>query len=354
MKRHLLVKMAALTLAVGLAGGIAHPAAAQGTLPAVQAPSAQQFSLTDTIAITQQTLTVTGTGMQAGDGTLAGTQFQLDLTGSMSNRSGQGTLQVRQVGGVIYFQGSGESKAHAIDLSKLPAGAVGLINPVPGGGNLDAGSVGRLLPYLTQVQALGAEAVEGAPTTRYQGVVDLAKLVGDADSGLPPAQQLPKDAKLTATVWIGDKDHYIHQAHFLLSLTVMEPGNAQGMPLNEDLLLTYRGFNAPVAVTALAAAQAEDVNVPAIGGLLRVAGFPAFLISAASSGAEMPVTMEPPASVPGPPTIAPPPVPVIAPPPGMPTTGAADPTGALALLALGLLGLGVGVRLRHVTATHDA
>jgi len=293
-----------LSLALGLAPGAA---AQTGSLPALK-PTSSDFSLTGTITVGPQTVNLQGSGMLGGD------QFQQTLTASAGGVPVLGVEWI-QIDMSFWFKMANQAQWQMMDLATLPGGVPDIASALPGLNGFTPNGGQRTLDAVSSTQQVGKETVEGATTTAYQSTVDIAKLYTSLGTPAPQVAQLAAVSTLKLYLWVGDADGYLHQQRVVL--TSKAPVNGAVVDMVVDFTITYRNFGRSVKLSAPANAVPYSPAAP-------------------------PVI---------PPLAAPTTVPVIAPAPnpapGMPTTGAPDPRGALALLALGLAAAASGALLRR-------
>lgn len=354
-----------LTLVLVLVGllGAVRPAAAQtGGLPTVVQPPSARFELHGDIKVS---ISSGGSSagwllvMLSGSGAQAGANLQEDLTTAVQfpglntpaapSEPFTSTTSTILVDGKYYTRstsgGTGEAgQWYVTDLSTMPGGGANMSNPVAGLVGIDPTQAGLYAGALT-VQPVGKETVSGGATTKYQIDVDVPKLyaaLGVTETA--ETTQLLQSTKLVLYMWVGDADSYLYQLQMTLNAQATDAETKEVISEALDLMITYRDFGAAITIVA----PPNALPLPTAESGAGEAAIPVGI------GAVLPgmATMAP---MPGMPTVMPMPVnepPVIAPPPatpipGMPRSGTADPTGALVLLALGLLCVASGALARR-------
>jgi len=132
---------------------------------------------------------------------------------------------------------------------KIPLTDIGAGSPFPSGfGEYDATSQAKMLADLQDVQATGAQRVDGVQTTMYSGTLDLAKAI----SGLPAAQRSEIlslfTGNVSVTVWIDGSG---------LLRKFAETETVSGHPIS--VVFTIRSYNQPVNVTIPSGSQVYDL-----------------------------------------------------------------------------------------------
>jgi hypothetical protein len=298
---HLWMGVLAGMLAVLLGPALGAAAQAAGLPTFKFAPSAR-FDLTGSIRVGGAVSTLSGPGMLAGD------QFQQDLTVTPPDGAAPITLNQIQIGSMYYFKLTGSDQWQSIDLSKTPGNVPNIQSTIPGLNGFNPNGGQRTYDAALPAQATGKETISGVATTRYEADVDVGKLYRSLGAPEAQAAQIAAVSKMHLTLWIGDADNVLYQQRVVLNTRAAGPG---GTPIDVvvDFTITYHDAGTPVTITA-------------------------------PSGA-VPYVPKP---------IAPAPQPTAAPAtaPGMPKTGAADPTGLLVLLGAGGLILLAGGLVRRL------
>jgi hypothetical protein len=232
--------------------------------------------------------TVADAGQQSSNAGSARASFTANFTGTtsgtmtgegeFSNREGHLTLDMSDLGGGAFGDGTAElTFSDLVYYMKLPSGS-GL--PLPPGKEwvkLDLKKLGEStgldLGQLTQLsqsdpsQALdflqgasddfhevGTEDVRGAPTTHYAGTIDLAKAAENAPAAIAEQYrklaELAPSSKVPMDVWVGE-DGYVHKLRFEQKLT-----EGASMTMEEELY----DFGANVDVSAPPEDQVVDLT----------------------------------------------------------------------------------------------
>jgi len=310
----------ALALVGALLIGGAHPAAAQSVpgLPTIKQPTSARFDLNGTVAVSGQTLTISGTGATAGS------DSRVDL--SIGTPAGSSTTSVITKDGKVYSK-SGDGSWQVIDIAGV-SGMTGIpgLGSLPGAGSLGSGGMPDLAAIGSALHIGPAmpDTVNGSATSRYDADVDVPKLLTAAGQPAPDPQTaaIYQSIQMKISFWVGTSDQYLHKLTLVLTANV--PDKTQPISLSLTYNMTFHDFNTVVTITAPPNAVSAPVAVPVIS--------------------------RPPAppSVPAPP--AAPPTgnsSNIGPAPGMPRTGAGASFALLLLPATGLLCLACGVLLRR-------
>jgi hypothetical protein len=313
-------------LVMGLSVGLVHGAAAQTGqppdlgLPPIKQPSSARFDIKGNITLGDQAITLSGNGSQAG------TSVQLDMDLSIPGVPAT-TLHLIETAQRLYTRMGDDPQWQYVDLTQGMSGMPGMLPGMTGGAGgllmgINPADLAQILQDAVHVQQVGKETLGGAPTTKYQIDIDLAKVVNGVNPGQPPdpqTQQILASAKYMMFLWVGDNDQYVHQVQIVLTLQIPDANNVP-QTLGSDLMLTLRDFDTPITIT-------EPTN--------------AVPLDTGTGGVAMPI-IEPPPVVAPPPVIAPPPNPE----PGMPRTGAPAglPLPLFLVLGLGLALLGVRMR----------
>ena len=206
----------------------------------------------------------------AGEGTfdLKGKRGHLTMTTSVP---GQGDVQVEEIidGLVLYMRSDVLAKAlpsgkkwlkidlkeagkkTGVDLAQLEQLSGGSSDPT------------QFLTYLAKagdVRKVGAEDVNGIPTTHYHATIDFAKLAGSAGAAADSVRQLEKlsgQKSLPTDVWIDANQRVRRQT---VSIAAQQP-----VPIRFALTTDYKRFGVPVDAHAPAADETADY-ADVIGG----------------------------------------------------------------------------------------
>jgi hypothetical protein len=108
---------------------------------------------------------------------------------------------------------------------------------------------------------VGAEEVNGVPTTRWHMEFDFAKLFSDPDL-MPEASEPIPPMIITYDLWIGDADSYVHRVATGMNFSMPEE-DGQGGSFAMTMVMTYSNFDQPVEIVAPAdAAPTTDDETP--------------------------------------------------------------------------------------------
>jgi hypothetical protein len=180
-----------------------------------------------------------------------------------TNVPGQGDVRVEEVidGLVIYMRADALAQA-------LPSGKKWLkIDLVEAGrqSGVDIGALQQLggsgdptqfLSYLAKagdVRKVGAEDINGTPTTHYHATIDFAKLAKSAGGAADSVRQLQKltgQKSLPTDIWIDGSQRVRRQT---VAISTQRP-----VPIDFDLTIDYERFGVPVDVHAPAASETAD------------------------------------------------------------------------------------------------
>ena len=180
-----------------------------------------------------------------------------------TNVPGQGDVRVEEIidGLVIYMRTDALAQA-------LPSGKKWLkIDLVEAGrqSGVDIGALQQLggsgdptqfLTYLAKagdVRKVGAEDVNGTPTTHYHATIDFAKLAKSAGGAADSVRQLQKltgQKSLPTDIWIDGSQRVRRQT---VAISTQRP-----VPIDFDLTIDYERFGVPVDVHAPAASETAD------------------------------------------------------------------------------------------------
>jgi hypothetical protein len=180
-----------------------------------------------------------------------------------TNVPGQGDVRVEEIidGLVIYMRTDALAQA-------LPSGKKWLkIDLVEAGrqSGVDIGALQQLggsgdptqfLSYLAKagdVRKVGAEDINGTPTTRYHATIDFAKLAKSAGGAAGSVRQLQKltgQKSLPTDIWIDGSQRVRRQT---VAISTQRP-----VPIDFDLTIDYERFGVPVDVHAPAASETAD------------------------------------------------------------------------------------------------
>ena len=180
-----------------------------------------------------------------------------------TNVPGQGDVRVEEIidGLVIYMRTDALAQA-------LPSGKKWLkIDLVEAGrqSGVDIGALQQLggsgdptqfLTYLAKagdVRKVGAEDINGTPTTHYHATIDFAKLAKSAGGAADSVRQLQKltgQKSLPTDIWIDGSQRVRRQT---VAISTQRP-----VPIDFDLTIDYERFGVPVDVHAPAASETAD------------------------------------------------------------------------------------------------
>ena len=180
-----------------------------------------------------------------------------------TNVPGQGDVRVEEIidGLVIYMRTDALAQA-------LPSGKKWLkIDLVEAGrqSGVDIGALQQLggsgdptqfLSYLAKagdVRKVGAEDINGTPTTHYHATIDFAKLAKSAGGAAYSVRQLQKltgQKSLPTDIWIDGSQRVRRQT---VAISTQRP-----VPIDFDLTIDYERFGVPVYVHAPAASETAD------------------------------------------------------------------------------------------------
>ena len=180
-----------------------------------------------------------------------------------TNVPGQGDVRVEEIidGLVIYMRTDALAQA-------LPSGKKWLkIDLVEAGrqSGVDIGALQQLggsgdptqfLSYLAKagdVRKVGAEDINGTPTTHYHATIDFAKLAKSAGGAADSVRQLQKltgQKSLPTDIWIDGNQRVRRQT---VAISTQRP-----VPIDFDLTIDYERFGVPVDVHAPAASETAD------------------------------------------------------------------------------------------------
>jgi hypothetical protein len=180
-----------------------------------------------------------------------------------TNVPGQGDVRVEEIidGLVIYMRTDALAQA-------LPSGKKWLkIDLVEAGrqSGVDIGALQQLggsgdptqfLSYLAKagdVRKVGAEDINGTPTTHYHATIDFAKLAKSAGGAAGSVRQLQKltgQKSLPTDIWIDGSQRVRRQT---VAISTQRP-----VPIDFDLTIDYERFGVPVDVHAPAASETAD------------------------------------------------------------------------------------------------
>jgi hypothetical protein len=180
-----------------------------------------------------------------------------------TNVPGQGDVRVEEIidGLVIYMRTDALAQA-------LPSGKKWLkIDLVEAGrqSGVDIGALQQLggsgdptqfLSYLAKagdVRKVGAEDINGTPTTHYHATIDFAKLAKSAGGAADSVRQLQKltgQKSLPTDIWIDASQRVRRQT---VAISTQRP-----VPIDFDLTIDYERFGVPVDVHAPAASETAD------------------------------------------------------------------------------------------------
>jgi hypothetical protein len=185
---------------------------------------------------------------------------QLTMTTSVP---GQGDVRVEEIinGLVLYMRTDAIAQA-------LPSGKKWLKIDLEAAGRQSGVDIGALqqlggggdptqfLTYLAKagdVRKVGAEDVNGTPTTRYHAKIDFAKLAksaGGAADSVRQLQTLTGLKSLPTDIWIDGSRRVRRQT---VAISTQRP-----VPIDFDLTIDYERFGVPVDVHAPAASETAD------------------------------------------------------------------------------------------------
>jgi hypothetical protein len=121
----------------------------------------------------------------------------------------------------------------------------------------------EFLTYLAKagdVRKVGAEDVNGIPTTHYHATIEFAKLAGSAGAAADSVRQLEKlsgQKSLPTDIWIDASQRVRRQT---VSIAAQQP-----LPIKFDLTIDYKRFGVPVDVHAPPSGETADY-ADVIGG----------------------------------------------------------------------------------------
>jgi hypothetical protein len=119
-----------------------------------------------------------------------------------------------------------------------------------------SGDPTQFLTYLAKagdVRKVGAEDVNGTPTTHYHATIDFAKLAKSAGGAADSVRQLQKltgQKSLPTDIWIDGSQRVRRQT---VAISTQRP-----VPIDFDLTIDYERFGVPVDVHAPAASETAD------------------------------------------------------------------------------------------------
>ena len=261
MKTRVRLWLLSLVMLLTLAPALAQGASARSTadeLPTTKEPSSAKFDINGSITSTGMgegvTIEISGAGQMAKD------KLQLDMTLAMPDlpaapgSPNSFTISMITLDQKLYFKMTGlstegEDKWYVSDLSDA-----GLM---PGMGTGMTGLDPELAEALT-VTEMGKEAINGAPTTKYQIDFDL-NMLNDLSGG-GTEQEALDNATMVMYMWVGDSDMYLHQMRLEMDIEIAEPGGGPSSQLLMDLTMTFKEFDQPVNIAAPANAEPLDLT----------------------------------------------------------------------------------------------
>ena len=256
-----------LTLAPALAQGASARSRAD-ELPITKEPSSAKFDINGTITSTGMgedvTIQISGSGQMTKD------KLQMDMTLAIPDlpaapgSPNSFTISMIILDEKLYFKMTGlstggEEQWYVSDLSDA-----GLM---PGMGTGMTGLDPALAEALTVTQ-MGKEAINGAPTTKYQIDFDLNMLNNLAGGGTE--QEALDNATMVMYMWVGDNDMYLHQMRLEMDVEIAEPSGGPSSQLMMDLTMTFKEFDQPVNIVA--PANAEPLDLAGSGVLSGIPG----------------------------------------------------------------------------------
>ena len=114
----------------------------------------------------------------------------------------------------------------------------------------------QFLTYLAKagdVRKVGAEEINGIPTTHYHATIEFAKLAGSAGAAADSVRQLKQLSgleKLPTDIWIDGDQHVRRQT---VAISVQQP-----VATKFNLTIDYKRFGVPVDTTAPPADETAD------------------------------------------------------------------------------------------------
>jgi hypothetical protein len=250
-------------VALGLALGGARGAAANSTvdhLPQTKTPSSGKFVMSGSISSEGQTIPISGSGAFSGNNAM----LDLTLTAPEGTTSGPDKIMLGVVAldDKLYFKISGlggetDDQWYVTDLDELTTGMPGAVVGMPG----SLTDLDPMLHAAISSKQVGKEAINGAPTTKYQLDVDLEQLItatGGSTEGL-------ENSTLTMLLWVGDNDMYVHQ--FSMMLDAESSSGDITVSIMMDFTITFSDLDKPVTITAPADAEPLDLGPLLSGGM---------------------------------------------------------------------------------------
>jgi hypothetical protein len=184
---------------------------------------------------------------------------------------GQGGLEIEEIvdGLVLYMHSDALAKG-------LPAGKRWLKLDLKGAAGKQGVDIAQLqalsgggdptqfLTYLAKagdVHKVGAEDINGTPTTHYHATIDFDKLAGSAGTAASSVRQLEQVSglkKLPTDIWIDASRRVRRQT---VAIDAKQP-----LPISFSLQIDYKRFGVPVDVQAPPADETVDYSAVAGGG----------------------------------------------------------------------------------------
>jgi hypothetical protein len=273
------------------AGGSAEAlqSAAQKTTEAGTAKVAMTFDISGVPGLDATTFTLDG----AIDTTAGQSSFTVDLSKlaaalpasqqiGLGSILGDGNVQVVTDGSDVYLKLGGlatilgaTSDQTWIKVAADTAAGAGPIGAPIGDGT----EVLKLLEQAGDLQLVGTEQVRGVDTTHYQGTLDVAAALSqaDAEDRAKAEAELGKvgidasAATVPVDVWIGTDDGLVHK----VQLGIQGVGNttaSEAPAVGGTFTLELFDFGQPVDITVPAANQVLEVDPSMLGGLANLAG----------------------------------------------------------------------------------
>ena len=191
------------------------------------------------------------------------------LSETITSRSASMTLSARLVGTDLYIELPSQYQDELGGKPWLEASLNDLVGK-SGLNEYDPSQELRLLStYADSITPVGTETVDGAATTHYRAVLDMAK------SGSSPLlrQMLPEleailgTNKLPVDVWIDSSGKLVQMRMQMLLKNAPKGASSAGIaifPITETITLTLSHYGVPVSVSAPPPSQVSPVNLAQI------------------------------------------------------------------------------------------